>query len=138
MYTWVYGTAISNTILTASRDVVVSLEQTIYYRDDAFAQRQDFSSTVYASTPCALDGFDLGGRSPLPLAASVPIKPRATQCISLIIGDRRIRLKGRRVFPVWKRRRARSSRCSIHDDEQEEERFPTTAVERVYLVQLLN
>lgn len=99
-----------------------------------FAQRQDFSSAVYASTPCALDGFDLGGRSPLPLAANVPIKPRATQCISLIIGDRRIRLKGRRVFPVSKRRRARSSRCAIHDDEQ----FRTTAVERVYLVWLLN
>lgn len=56
------------------------------------------ATNVYASTPYPLDGFDLGGRSPLPLAANVPIKPRATQCISLIIGDRRIRLKGRRVF----------------------------------------
>lgn len=60
------------------------------------------ATNVYASTPCPLHGFDLGGRSPLPLAANVPIKPRATQCISLIIGDRRIRLNGKRVLAMSK------------------------------------
>lgn len=77
------------------------------------------ATNVYASTPYPLDGFDLGGRSPLPLAANVPIKPRATQCISLIIGDRRIRLKGRRVF----RYVVKSSFVEmyhVHGEEEEE------------------
>ena len=79
------------------------------------------ATNVYASTPCPLHGFDLGERSPLPLAANVPIKPRATQCISLIIGDRRIRLKGKRVLAMSKSSFVRREMYRVHEEEEEEE-----------------